>query len=119
MKYCRHCGKEIADEAVLCIHCGCEIKPSASIVAAGAEGATPPTATWAMVCGIASFFIGWLALGITAIVLANLSKEDTNWVMCKSAKVGFVCGIISCVLFPFLLVLIIVAMGSLIGTAFL
>ena len=23
MKYCSHCGKEIADEAVVCVHCGC------------------------------------------------------------------------------------------------
>lgn len=25
MKYCRHCGKEVLDEAVLCPHCGCKI----------------------------------------------------------------------------------------------
>lgn len=23
MKYCQHCGAEIEDEAVVCIHCGC------------------------------------------------------------------------------------------------
>lgn len=23
MKYCTHCGKEIEDEAVVCVHCGC------------------------------------------------------------------------------------------------
>ena len=26
MKYCSHCGKEIADEAVICINCGCSVK---------------------------------------------------------------------------------------------
>ena len=25
MKYCSHCGKEIADEAVICPGCGCEV----------------------------------------------------------------------------------------------
>lgn len=25
MKFCSKCGKEIADEAVVCIHCGCAI----------------------------------------------------------------------------------------------
>lgn len=25
MKYCTHCGKELLDEAVICIGCGCEI----------------------------------------------------------------------------------------------
>lgn len=23
MKYCTHCGAEIVDEAVICVHCGC------------------------------------------------------------------------------------------------
>lgn len=27
MAYCPHCGKEVNDEAVVCIHCGCSIKP--------------------------------------------------------------------------------------------
>lgn len=25
MKYCTHCGSEIADEAVICVHCGCAV----------------------------------------------------------------------------------------------
>lgn len=24
MKYCSKCGKEIVDEAVICVHCGCK-----------------------------------------------------------------------------------------------
>ena len=29
MKYCKKCGKEVNDEAVVCIHCGCSIgKPT-------------------------------------------------------------------------------------------
>lgn len=30
MKYCRNCGAELVDEAVICVHCGCateSIKP--------------------------------------------------------------------------------------------
>ena len=26
MKYCTHCGKELLDEAVICVHCGCSVK---------------------------------------------------------------------------------------------
>lgn len=26
MKFCRHCGKEINEKAVVCIHCGCSVK---------------------------------------------------------------------------------------------
>jgi len=25
--FCSKCGKEIHDEAVVCVHCGCELKP--------------------------------------------------------------------------------------------
>ena len=25
MKFCSHCGKEIMDEAVICVHCGCYV----------------------------------------------------------------------------------------------
>ncbi len=25
MKYCSKCGKEIMDEAVICVHCGCQV----------------------------------------------------------------------------------------------
>lgn len=25
MKYCTHCGKELLDEAVICVDCGCEV----------------------------------------------------------------------------------------------
>ena len=26
MKYCSHCGKEIVEDAVVCVHCGCAIE---------------------------------------------------------------------------------------------
>lgn len=25
MKYCAHCGKQVVEEAVVCIHCGCPV----------------------------------------------------------------------------------------------
>jgi len=25
MKYCSHCGAEIEDDAVVCVHCGCKV----------------------------------------------------------------------------------------------
>ena len=27
MKYCTHCGKEIDDAAVICVHCGAAVAP--------------------------------------------------------------------------------------------
>ncbi len=32
MKYCRHCGKEVCDEAVVCFHCGFSIDEKQSVI---------------------------------------------------------------------------------------
>lgn len=112
MRYCKYCGKEIADEAVICLNCGCEVKPIKMPYANNTVNSDVPQendnsmALWSMVCGIASFFIGWFALGITAIVLSNLSKKDTGE-RCPMATAGFICGIISTVVYSFLFVVII------------
>lgn len=31
MKYCTYCGKEIMDEAMICVGCGCAVQSSASV----------------------------------------------------------------------------------------
>ena len=113
MKFCTHCGKEIADEAVICLNCGCKTQNGSAFTPSRetpiiVEETESQMATWAKICGIVSFFIGWFALGITAIVLAHASKDDTNGVMCSSAKTGYICGIISTVL-SFVLFVIIVS----------
>ena len=35
MKYCTHCGKELLDEAVICVNCGCMVKIPVSAAPAG------------------------------------------------------------------------------------
>ena len=117
MKFCSHCGKEVADEAVICLNCGCKIQNSGNINTNNTvvieEETEPQLATWSKICGIISFFIGWFALGITAIVLASMSKEETGGVMCSSAKVGYVCGIVSTILSFVLFVVLIVIVTAL------
>lgn len=122
MKYCTYCGKAIADEAVICLNCGCQTKNpkgnstfqttvnSDHIIHNETESSV---ATWSKICGITSFFFGWFALGITAIVLAYLSKEETNGIMCSSAKVGCVCGIISTIVTFIAFVVIVAVLVSL------
>lgn len=122
MKFCTYCGREIADEAVICFGCGCKTQKVNSFVPPQAttppkqiliEETEPQLATWAKICGIVSFFIGLFALGITAIFLAHMSKDETNGVMCSSAKVGYVCGIVSTALSLLLFVIIIAVITTL------
>lgn len=121
MKFCTYCGKQIADEAVICLGCGCKTQGANHFVQQKVT-AEPNTiiieeesqlATWAKICGIVSFFIGWFALGITAIVLACMSKDETNGTMCSSAKVGYVCGIISTILSFAILVIVVTVITAL------
>lgn len=91
MKYCAKCGKEIMDEAVICPNCGCT--PEETKIVQLQEVAVPKKAKTASVLGILSILL-LAPLGIPAIILANQSKSETNGVMCKQAKTGFVCGII-------------------------
>lgn len=115
MRFCTYCGKQIADEAAICLNCGCKtqaggngvfsqtgVQPQQIIV----EENESSLATWAKICGIVSFFTGFI-IGIIAIILACMSKDDTNGIMCPSAKVGYVCGIISTVLYVALIVVIV------------
>lgn len=115
MRYCTHCGKQIADEAVICLNCGCETQFRSNNSIAVLEEEVSSTASWARICGIVSFFFGWFALGITAMVLANVSKDDTNGVMCSAAKTGFVCGLISTILYSALFIIFISAYVALLS----
>ena len=118
MRSCIYCGKEIADEAVICLNCGCKAHTSTNTPCSQTkqilvEESESQLAVASKICGIVSFFVGWFVLGITAIVLACVSKDDTNGIMCQSAKVGLTCGIITTTLSLLLLVIFVVAMVSL------
>ena len=117
MKFCVHCGKEIADEAIICLNCGCKAQTFMNIPCSQPqqiliEESESQFAIASKICGIVSFFVGWFVLGITAIVLAYISKDDTNGIMCQSAKIGLACGIISTVLSLLLLAIFVAAMVS-------
>ena len=92
MKFCQKCGKEIADEAVICPGCGCPVK-EAPKAPTSETIETPKQAKTAAVFGILSILL-LAPFGIPAIILANKSKEKTGGVMCKKAKTGLWCGII-------------------------
>jgi len=103
MSYCRHCGNEILEDAVICLRCGCgvqrvNIAQVSMLNQNTVEEAGSQFGESAKICGIISLFIGWFVLGITAIILAAMSRGETDGKMCPDAKVGLICGIISTVL---------------------
>ena len=85
--FCRKCGKEIMDEAVICIHCGCSTKDTP------ASGEDAPNA------GIA--LLGFL-IPIVGLIIW-LCYKDTKPLFAKSAGKG---ALISVVLVVALVILI-------------
>lgn len=73
MKYCQKCGKEIMDEAVICISCGCSVLPAAHI-----QQAVEPNALLQKLSQrLHTNAIIWLVIGILQI----LSGIAFNWVV--------------------------------------
>lgn len=65
MKYCTHCGKEIPDEAEICIHCGCRVSPKKANSSSGSSKVLSTIALVLMILAIA----GCVFSSITGIVL--------------------------------------------------
>ena len=72
--YCKKCGKEIEDEAFLCVHCG---------VLTNEERKKPKYYTAGFVLGILSIcipFYGFI-LGVIGLCLSSISKRKSAIIM--------------------------------------
>lgn len=122
---CNKCGANNADGVKFCSSCGNELAGGAPVNSYGtpanpysAPAETPAKtaqpgkglAVASMVCGIVSFFIFGLVLGVLAIIFGGVAKSKGN--TSPMATAGIVCGAIGLGLY--LLVLIICG-GSMIA----
>ena len=96
--FCRKCGKEILDEAVICVHCGCSTQEKAV-----ATNTTDAPNTGMAVLG---FFVPLAGLIIWLI------NKDTKPLMAKSAGKGALIGFIVSMVFSIILGAIV---GGMIG----
>lgn len=97
--YCKNCGSEIHEKAVVCVHCGCAVEENTKPI-----NAVSKKANLSQIFGILSLVL-LAPLGIPAIVLAVLSKNETDGIMCGKAKAGFICGIIALCLWTFWIII--------------
>ena len=130
--FCRNCGKEIHDEAVLCVHCGTYVNSAVlplqtTAISPSSVNSDEKKNGFAIAGFILSFFgvIGWLfsILGLVFSILGLVkSKELKNGKGLGIAGIVIsVCAfLINCVIMAFLfkyllvaLLLFILAMGSL------
>ena len=103
--FCSKCGKEINDEAVVCVHCGCPVENKAAAAVAG----DAPNTGFAV--------IGFL-IPIVGLILYLMNK-DTYPLKAKSAGkgalIGFIVGIVGSILYYALAA---VALGSAYGSIY-
>lgn len=70
MKYCRECGKEISENAVVCIHCGCQVKELKSTATVTRNNKWIALLLWFFLGGFGGhkFYIGRTDLGVAYIL---------------------------------------------------
>ena len=83
--FCDKCGKEVNDEAVVCIHCGCSLKVEATSNPQNSEGAG------CFLSGL-SFLIP--LLGLILYLVWKDSKPQASKDCGKAALWGFIIGIV-------------------------
>lgn len=62
MKICSHCGKEIMDEAVICVNCGCAVAGKQAANKQNEKAANPAIGTIMIIAGIGVIIAGIIAV---------------------------------------------------------
>ena len=97
--FCKKCGKEIMDDAVICVHCGCSTQEAKNVIANTNDAPSTGMA-------VLGFFIPLVGLIIWAI------NKETKPLMAKSAGKGALIGFIVSLVFSIIYGAIV---GSMIG----
>ncbi len=100
--YCRFCGKEIPDEAVLCIGCGAAVKSTKISSSAGASTETTNNPYLALILGILGIILAWVfalaghILSIIGIVVGIKEYKNNNAVSGLAVSImGEFCSVLS------------------------
>lgn len=72
MRFCTHCGKEIMDDAVICVGCGCAVKSNAAESSVDTDGLLYKLSQRINTNGII-----WLVIAICQIIMGILA----NWLV--------------------------------------
>ena len=97
--FCKKCGKEILDDAVICVHCGCSTQDNQTVVASTNDAPSTGMA-------VLGFFIPLAGL------IVWLINKDTKPLMAKSAGKGALAGFIVSMVFSIIYGAVV---GSMIG----
>ena len=106
MKFCTKCGKELVDEAVVCIHCGCAVAGATPTATPVVENDAPNTGF-----AVLGFFFPLIGL------ILYLLHMNTAPLKAKSAGKGALAGVITSVVVSIIFVIFyVVLIGALVGS---
>lgn len=80
-KFCSHCGKEVAPQAVICVSCGCQLEEKKAVVNSSKNNSM---AVGGFISAIISLFINFF--GIVGIVATVLSAIGLNQISATKEK---------------------------------
>lgn len=66
MKFCSKCGKEIHEDAVICVHCGCSVKNESILHSNDGRNA---------IRFLLTFFLGWIG----SFIINHTSLKPNGW----------------------------------------
>ncbi|MBR3954071.1 MAG: zinc ribbon domain-containing protein [Clostridia bacterium] len=95
MKYCSKCGKEIMDDAVICVHCGCQVAGATTLelnVQRQKKELSPDVAKYAFIFAFLMPLVGLILgiVGVTKYTDSNLKGKSVSailisagmWILC-------------------------------------
>ena len=100
MRYCSHCGKEIMDAAVICVHCGCPVNNSPVAVTNRSHGMETAVKVFMV---LSSISICWLIIPLAWCIPMTISvfrkyrdgqPVSTGFKICVLLFVGIIPGIL-------------------------
>jgi uncharacterized membrane protein YvbJ len=94
MKYCTHCGAEVADAAVVCVKCGCPIENIPGQIGAGNDDT--PSAGYAVL----GFFVP--LVGSILILVWGKSKPRRAVSCAKGVAINVIVSAVFSIIFSFL-----------------
>jgi len=83
--FCKVCGKEVNDQAVVCVHCGCSLKEEKTLAPFSTEGAG---------CFLSGLSFIFPLLGLILYFVWKDSKPQASKDAGKSALWGVIIGIV-------------------------
>jgi len=87
MKFCGHCGAEVADAAVVCIKCGCSLENKSNQQGGVARNDDAPSAGFAVL----GFFLPLIA---AILVLAWKSSPQKALSCAKGMAINFIASVV-------------------------